>query len=383
MTNKKNNSILGVLAVIAVIIVGAAYMGGYLSFALNPLPLPSSVYSGLTAEQCTTSGTYVCTSASYITGTTSYASTINNSYVYSLTSYSGYGTGCQGCVSFQAWGPASAYIATNYSGVAYANAQNNANFASANSSALSALQQATYDGQHGECASTISPCLSEEVYAQAIQNYQAVLTAANVHNNAIPKPITTTTTIPVTVTPSLPTNPLTAFWNGLTALWNKIIAFLVAPLQLSVATSQNFTVSAPFTTQVSLMIPAQWQTMNMSMASGKTVQQTFCGTFVLNNQSAVLQSSTPTITYGSYYNNTFSYTPSTRQILVVGGLCRTDSIQYSVVSGTWGSWSAWNTTVNQSAIAKAGITTVTPNQVTAFFTGVFTWINNFLKSLGL
>ena len=368
MTNKKNNSILGVLAVIAVIIVGAAYMGGYLSFALNPLPLPASVYSGPISTPCGS-----C-SGQYVLGTQSYGSLANNNtaYLYGVMGFSVfnyYGLQVQSSPTLNI------YIAVNYTGVSYANQQNNAQLPGLSSSIASAYASGS------SCPGNPSQCVLESNYYYAMNLTKQILLSAIIYNNAIPKPITTTTTIPVT--PSLPSNPLTAFWNGLSALWNKILAFLVAPLQLSVATSQNFTVSAPFTTQVSLMIPAQWQTMNTSTASGKTVQQTFCGTFVLNNQSAVLQSSTPTITYGSYYNNTFSYTPSARQILVVGGLCRTDSIQYSVVSGTWGSWSAWNTTVNQSAIAKAGITTVTPNQVTAFFTGVFTWINNFLKSLGL
>ena len=194
--------------------------------------------------------------------------------------------------------------------------------------------------------------------------------------------VSTTTHATTTVAPVI---------NGTTSIATSTIVIQAPPNSTitinnsTITTASNFTVSQPFATKLSIWIPTKWQTKNVSTVTGKFVQQTYCSYFVLNNQSVnlITPQPKPVLVNGAFYNTSFTYTPTSRQILVVGGLCRSENITYSAVSGTWSNWSNFTVVANISTIVKAGITPVTPNPLTQFWDGIVTWFENLLKSLGL
>lgn len=216
-----------IVILILVIVVLAAVVGHLLSAA--PIPLPSSVYSGATAENCNyfssadPPGLY-CTSDPYVTGTTSFANITNSSYYYSIDSFVGYGCGNYEppCVDFQNAG-ASVYVAINYSGVAYSNAQDSAGISGANVLINQSQESETYAGQHGQCEEypPPNPCVTESAYISALQNNQAILGAAIAYNNAIPAPPSTTstsTTVTTTVTASQSTTTVSGSGSSTTTI---------------------------------------------------------------------------------------------------------------------------------------------------------------------
>ena len=218
-------------------------------------------------------------------------------------------------------------------------------------------------------------CNAPDVLDIALSN--ATIGRASAGTTTIPSTTTITSVLPP------PVNPLTLFWNLLVGLWTQILSILNLGTFSIAGNFQNFSVSTPFTATASLAIPVQWQTHNTTTLTTKFVQQTYCSPFVLNNQSQMLinPAPTPTLVMGANYTNTFTYTPASRQILVVGALCRSDNITYNFVSGNWGSWSNFVTIANTSAIAHAGINTIMPNPIAAFFAGIIAWLKSLWASL--
>jgi hypothetical protein len=196
---------------------------------------------------------------------------------------------------------------------------------------------------------------------------------ANVTSPFLAGTISAATTAPATTTAlpvSLPPNFLADFWQSLGSFFSNILGILGLHT-FSIAGGQNFSVDQPFTASVTgLMIPAQWQTRNTTTAQSKLVRQTFCAPFVVNSQSQVLYDPQPTLVQGGEYNATFTYSPSSRQVLIYGAICRSDNITYSYLSGQWGQWSPFVTVANESGIAHAGMIAVQPNPISQFFSGI-------------
>lgn len=365
MAKKKESKGIFFAIIIAIVVIGALFATGILDFALG-CSLPTSVYSGtyFNSGSPNTAGLNIASCGLVNTGVNYYSINYEAGFVSPIGTPQAYST---------------IYLASTSATAAQANAQNQGQLTSSQANSTADARQAS--------TSTGATQQLYQTKANDELQLQNIISAAISYNNALTTPTTTipgaSTTIPTQIQP--PQNLLGQFYSDLQSLYNELVAFLITPIQFSVATSQNFTVSQPFTTQISLPIPSKGQTQNTTLSTGKLVQQTYCSYFVLNNDSASLLNPqpTPVLVQGAFYNTSFSYVPSTRAILVTGGLCRSDNITYSAISGSWGKWSNWTTVANESAIAKAGITTISPNPLTTFLNGIATWFNNLLKSLGL
>jgi len=387
MKERKSNKLWYVIGIVALLII-VGVLGKYtnlLSFAGNSIPLPASVYSGLTSQS------QLCNQCSgvWTSGTTAYSSISNATYVYTLTNTQAYGGCGTGCLNYQAGG-GNAYIAINSSGVAYANAQNNAQIAGLASTIAQHKANQAADAKAGECTYIDSPCTAEVYYISALYNITAIDQAAIVYNNAIPVTTTISTTSTTTIAQcsgtscNPPPNPLAQIWQAITSFFSNVYKFLTTPLSLSVAINPaNFTVSQPFTVQVSIPIPAQWQTHNTTTSLSKFVQQTYCEPFVTSNTSTQLISPAPTpiLITGNNYTTIFSYTPTGRQLLIAGGVCRSDNISYTALTGTWGSWSNPIIVANQSAIVKAGINQPPQNILAQIWASIVSFFTNLFKGL--
>ena len=370
MSEKKSNILWyfgGAVVVILLIVAGlSGAFNSLLSFAAG-CKLPASIFSAayFNSSNPNSGGLNVASCGLSNTNITYYGINYETGFVSGIGTLNAYST---------------VYVALSTSSVNIANSQNQGQITASKTNQ-------TNDNTQAQETSGISQ-QGWQAKSNAEAQVQAVLSAAINYNNKLV--VSTTTTIPATcqgtncVSVAPPSNILNQWWTTLSNFFASVYKFLITPYALSISTNPaNFTVSQPFTTKVSLAIPAQWQTKNTTTSSGKNVQQTYCSYFVTNNQSVNLVNPQPTpiLVQGGFYNTSFSFTPSSPQILVVGSLCRSDNVTYSYASGQWGQWSNWVTVANQSVIAKQGVTSLVPNPISGFFQGLINWFENLFKGL--
>ena len=367
-------SVVAVAAVIAVVLFAGINL--HLLSAAYTLPIPTAIYSGTiysNPNQLISNGQP--TGPGLVAGTASY-STNPAAVDYPISWYQPFYNGNN--EQFNGAASTNLYVAVNVSGASFAS--------SADTSEVPAINS-TIQQYQAAAASATGPSLNAyNAQITAWQNIRSILLAAVRYNNALLISTTTTTTSTTSTIPKVSVSPpiLTNFWNGIQALWISLVAFFNIKV-FAVSAPSNFTVSTPFSVQVSnLQIPAQWQSQNFTVSQYvKRIQYTYCAPFVINNASTALYQGFPMLTNGSSYSVNFTYTPTSRQILIAGAACRSTNSTYNYITGNQSSWSAFITVANQSTTIHAGVNIAKPNVLAQFWNGILTFFNNLLKSIGL